>query len=193
MNGFTAVGRKRSGFFLGIGIIVTASSVIGSPFAAASPIKSLRAHEEAARAEEAVAHSWSAYLTAGPSVWKSTIHPEVTPDVRTAIWRALGSDAPETSAWVQFLLWKQSLDPTRFARNHPHVAPVLSRIVTTASSQVTPTPTTSTPTTSSTTPITEPQTLAPTVPEPAAWLLALGMTGWGLRWRRRQRAADARV
>ena len=124
------------------------------------------------------------------------IHPEVTPDVpRRPIWRARSEAMPPKlqPPWVQFLLWKQSLDPTRFARNHPHVAPVLSRIVTTASSQVTPTPTTSTPTTSSTTPITEPQTLAPTVPEPAAWLLALGMTGWGLRWRLRQRAVDARV
>ena len=29
---------------------------------------------------------------------------------------------------VNFLLWKQSLDPTRFARYHPKLAPVLHKI-----------------------------------------------------------------
>ena len=59
----------------------------------------------------------------GPSIWSSTIHPQVTPDVRTADlaapWAANGR---ESNAWVHFLLWKQSLDPARFAHYHPHVA-----------------------------------------------------------------------
>ena len=34
--------------------------------------------------------------------------------------------------------------------------------------------------------LTQPQSLTPQVPEPGPWLLALGMTGWGLWWRRQR-------
>jgi hypothetical protein len=154
--------------------------------AQASPIRTSHERYEAALADKTAARSWSTYLLAGPSVWSSTIHPRVTPEVRTAIWHALGSERPETNAWVQFLLWKQSLDSARFAHFHPHVAPILNRISTSnLATQVAQNPTT---TPSSTTPLTQPQTLTPpTVPEPAPIVLAALMTGWGLWWRRRQR------
>jgi hypothetical protein len=127
-------------------------------------------------------------LLSGPKLWSSTIHPSVTVDVRTSIWHALRSDAVESNPWVRFLLWKQSLNPERFARNHPHVAPLLARIradhvIADVSPPTAPTP----PPPSITPPVTEPQTITPAVPEPGPLLLALGMTGWGLWWRRRQR------
>jgi hypothetical protein len=185
MIGFTRAGRRHwLSRLVGIGLVATVSCVLDSRPVAASPIKGSHHRYEVALEEREAAHSWTAYLLAGPKLWRSVIHPSVTPEVRASIWHALRTDADEANPWVHFLLWKQSLDPARFARNHPHVAPVLNRI--SADTLITPvTHTTSPPYTS--TPLTEPQTLTPAVPEPGPWLLALGMTGWGLWWRRRQR------
>ena len=142
-----------------------------------------------ARLDAQLGHSWAAYLMAGPSVWSTVIHPKVTPDLRTAIWKALGSTDAASNPMVEFLLWKQSLDPARFARYHPHVAPILNRIsaASLVSQTIAPATPTTTGTTPDTTPVTQPQTLTPCRPEPGPWLLALGMTGWGLWWRRRRR------
>jgi hypothetical protein len=185
MIGFTRTGRRQWLFRLvGIGLVVTGWSVLESRPVAASPIKGPHHRYDVAGAESEAAHSWSAYLLTGPKMWSSVIHPSVTPEVRASIWHALRTDATEANPWMHYLLWKQSLDPARFARNHPHVAPLLDRIP--RESVITPvTQTTSPPSTS--TPLIEPQTLTPAVPEPGPWLLALGMTGWGLWWRRRQR------
>jgi hypothetical protein len=184
MIGFTRAGRRRAvSSLIGIGLVLAGWGVLEPGPVAASPIKGSHHRYEVMVAEREAAHSWSAYLLAGPKLWSSVIHPSVTPEVRTSIWHALRTDAAETNPWVHFLLWKQSLDPARFARNHPHVAPVLNRIA--AAKLATPVTQPSTPPSTST-PLTEPQTLTPAVPEPGPWLLALGMTGWGLWWRRRQ-------
>jgi hypothetical protein len=185
MIGFTRAGRRHLvSRLIGIGLVVTSWGVWDSRPASASPIKGAHHDEEAVLAERAAGGSWSAYLLAGPKLWSTMVHPSVTPEVRASIWRALGSDRAESNPWVEFLLWKQSLDPTRFAHYHPHVVPVLDRI--SRENLITPVTQTSTPP-STVTPITEPQSLTPAVPEPGAWLLAFGMTGWGLWWRRRQR------
>ena len=60
---------------------------------------------------------------AGPSVWSHIVHPRVTAAVEHAIWKAIRTDPGESAPWVQFLLWKQSLDPARFAHYHPKLAP----------------------------------------------------------------------
>jgi hypothetical protein len=185
--GFTRAGRRRKCCSLiGIALVVTGWSLLASEPVAASPIKRSHHRDQASIEERDVTRSWSAYLLAGPKLWSSTIHPSVTADVRTSIWHALRTDAVESNPWVRFLLWKQSLNPARFARNHPHVAPVLDRIrAEKVIPDVAPPPPPSPP--SITPPVTEPQTITPAVPEPGPWLLALGMTGWGLWWRGRQR------
>ncbi len=185
MIGITRAGQgHRLVRLIAMVLIVGGCGVSGSRPAAASPIKASRQRDEAIRVEEAAAHSWAAYLKAGPSVWTSLVHPSVTPEVRSSIWRALRSDDAESSAWVQFLLWKQSLDPARFAHYHPKVAPVLDRISAASLGPQAITP----PATNSGTPVAplvQPQSLTSSVPEPGPLLLALGMTGWGLWWRRR--------
>ena len=186
MIGFTRAGwRLRVSRLVGIGLIATCWGAVDSRTALGSPIRTAHHRDEAVVADREAARSWSTYLLAGPHVWSSIIHPQVTPDVRTAIWKALRSDSPESSAWVQFLLWKQSVDPERFAHFHPRVSPALNRISSADLAPLVVQPTTAPPDT--TTPVTQAQSLTSAVPEPGPWLLALGMTGWGLWWRRRGR------
>jgi hypothetical protein len=174
---------------LTFGLVLAASEGWAPHPAEGSPIKHSHPLTETQHLDAQIGHSWAAYLMAGPSVWSKVIHPAVTPDLRASIWKALGSEDAASNPMVEFLMWKQSLDPTRFAKYHPHVAPILNRISTANLGTQTTAPPTSTSTPSGgTTPDTQPQTISPTVPEPGPWLLALGMSGWGLWWRRRPQA-----
>jgi hypothetical protein len=197
--GARSVGSRTSGFqpdvlslnghgiarLFGMVLLIAGCEIWAGHQAAASPIKHSHPLTATQRLDAEVGHSWAAYLMAGPSVWSTVIHPAVTPDLRSSIWKALGSEDAAANPMVDFLLWKQSLDPARFARYHPHVAPILTRISTASLGSQTTTPSTSS--SGGTTPITQPQTLTPSVPEPGPWLLALGMSCWGLWWRRRPR------
>src|SRR5262249_23673616 len=100
---------------------------------------------------------------------------------------------------VNFLLWKQALDPPRFNHYHPTLAPVLHHIrkmrslsstpvshvgPTTAGSGSAPgTGTSTTPATPGTSPTTSQDNLIPppAVPERGWLLLAAGMTAWFVR------------
>lgn len=148
-----------------------------------TPVKGMPA------SEASVFKEWSQYLLAGPSAWAKVEHPPVTAAVRSAIWTSVKTDPGGTDPMVSFLLWKQSIDPTRFAYYHPKLAPALHRI---ALSRTSPTlvptvgPSTSssgggTPATS-TPPTSSPQNLLPpAAPEPSTLLIAAGMTAWLVR------------
>src|SRR5262249_24629514 len=98
---FVRAGRRHFvSRLIGIGLVATIGGVSDARPACASPIKGHRHHEAAVLAERAEHGSWSAYLLAGPKLWSSVIHPQVTPEVRTSIWHALGSEAPESQPWV---------------------------------------------------------------------------------------------
>jgi hypothetical protein len=151
-------------------------------------------------AELSVFREWSRYLVAGPSVWSRVEHPPWTEAVRTAAWESVKTDPGGTESMVKFLLWKQAIDPPRFAHYHPRLAPALHRIRMERSSALashfgTTTAgsgggTSSTPSTSTTSPVTSAQNLAPpAVPEPGMLLVAAGMTGWFVRRRYRARGA----
>jgi len=115
----------------------------------------------------------------GPSVWASTPHPPITPAIRAEIWQDLKTDPGGSDLMIQWLLWKQSLDPTRFDSNHPEVSVALTQF--------------KTPTTGSQQVGNPPKhhhsgggsVQGQVIPEPSTWLLALTMTGLGLWWRRR--------
>jgi len=165
---------------------VIGAGCLGLDRVEAAPIHSNHARhdaQEASLARASMSQSWSEYLMGGPSVWSSVIHPRVTPAVELAIWKAIRTDPGDTSPWIQFLLYKQSLDPVRFAHYHPRVSLALNRLSasTTVAQVVTPESST-TPTGGTTTPVTQAQE----IPEPATWLLAIGLAGWGAWWRRRK-------
>jgi hypothetical protein len=121
-------------------------------------------------------NTWSGYLMGGPSVWATVPHPPVTPAIKAEIWHDIKTDPGGSDLMVQYLLWKQSLDPTRFAYYHPQLAPALTKLKppTTGSQQVGRPP----PSSGGTGPSSH-------TPESSAWLMALTLTGCGLWWRRR--------
>jgi hypothetical protein len=89
---------------------------------------------------------------------------------------------------IQFLLWKQSLDPERFAAFHPKLSPALTRLAapTVSPQELSPSPQNDSSGGSS--PL-EPQQ----IPEPSALLLAACLVGWGIYWRRRAAASQRNV
>src|SRR3954453_19227512 len=89
--------------------------------AEASPI---RQHQIAARASA----SWSSFLAGGAQLWASRAAPRITAGVRMAMAQALGSANPRLSPWVQYLTWRQGLNPARFDRWHPQMVPYLSNL-----------------------------------------------------------------
>jgi hypothetical protein len=153
-------------------------------------------HEDVSSSGATVFKEWSRYLEAGPSVWLRVLHPPVSPAIRSSIWEAVKTDPGGTEPMVAYLLWKQSLDPTRFAHYHPKLAPALEKILkATPSAPVAPqelNPTsTATPSTSTTsTPITSEQGINPPeptpAPEPSTILVALGLAGWSV-WQGRRK------
>jgi hypothetical protein len=175
-------------------LLVVAGVLPGGALVEASAIH----HRDMTAAEVQAAGEWSKFLKGGPTVWADVVHPPVTPAVISEIWKDVKTDPGGTDPMIEFLLWKQSIDPTRFAHYHPKLAPALHRISlarseTTTTQAIAPS-TGSGGTTSPSTPVvppptTEPQNLIPTPsPEPGTLLIAAGMATWAVvktRGRRR--------
>lgn len=89
------------------------------------------------------------------------------------------------SAFVSYLRWRRGLNPARFDRYHPYVAQAFLTDKQVRTSILTPPkvvyPTSDTP---KVTPIPQ-STEPPKVPEPATWLMALGLLALGRRLARR--------
>jgi hypothetical protein len=149
--------------------------------------------------EARVFQVWTNYLSAGPQVWSSTHAPDFTPAIRSTIWRVLKTDTQGQSLanpMIDYLLWRRSLNPVRFTANHPNLSPALAQLLNGPSLPTSiPPPTNTSVPQSTTAPQTvtppslispSPQTVSPpAIPEPNSLLLAVGMMGWGLWWRRR--------
>lgn len=144
-------------------------------------------------AELSTFREWSRYLLAGPRAWETVEHPPVSAAVRSAIRVSVRTAPGPTDPMVNFLLWKQNLDPTRFARYHPRLAPALHRIAMVRRAPAVAMPAGppsiwgsvggSTPpdTTTPTTPPLQANLYPPAVPEPGMLLVAAGMSAWFVR------------
>jgi hypothetical protein len=151
--------------------------------------------------EAQVFRTWTKYLSTGPQVWSTTQAPTFTPAIRSTIWQVLKTDTQAqalANPMIDYLLWRQSLNPVRFTANHPRLSPSLSQLLNSPTLPAGTPPPTFTPipqvqpVTSSPQGVTpplippSPQGISPVaIPEPSSILLALGMTGLGLWWRRR--------
>jgi hypothetical protein len=181
----SARGRKSSRCWTGW-------AVAGIVFVGGVPAEAVAIHHESLSPAEATAFDeWSHYLKAGPKMWERVIHPSVTPAVRGAIWESVKTDPGGADPMVRYLLWKQSLDPTRFAYYHPKLAPALHKIarsMPSAPQMLNPPPPGSGSSTGTQPPPEGNSGGTPTspVPEPSSFLLAAGMAGWAV-WRAHRR------
>ena len=109
-----------------------------SPVHTQSPhLQSVRAYSVHSRSSDL--SSWANYVLAGPSVW-STVHaPPVTLRIRETMAQALESPDPTSNPYVDYLIWRRSLDPSRFDDWHPVIGPMLQQLITsTPSSSLAP-------------------------------------------------------
>jgi hypothetical protein len=179
MNGFTRAPRRlRPGRLLLLGPILIAAGVSGLGRVEASPIHKIH---EFASVDHALYRTWPRYVLGGPSVWSSIPHPPLTRGIEEAIWRNIRTDPSESNPMVKFFLYRESLAPRRFDHYHPRLALALHRIVAaTEAREAKSSPVASAPL--------EAQQLDPEkVPEPGTLLLAIGMVGYALWWRRSRR------
>ncbi len=170
------------------GWAVVGALVMGGIRAEAAPIR----HEDHSEADATALKEWSRYLAASPKVWEHVLHPPVTPAVESSIWKSVKTDPGGADPMVRYLLWKQDLDPARFAHFHPKLAPALHKIAEstpTAPQLLNPPPSSSTGTTLPPPAGDTGGTGTSPVPEPSTLLLAVGMAGWCI-WRARRRPAN---
>ncbi len=203
MNGFTRTPRRIGAVrLLWLGPVVLGLGLGGSHRAEAAAIH--HADKVVRGRRDRVQPDWSEYLLGGPSVW-STVAPSCRDaGDRTAMWKSIKTDPPPDTDASSSSAYKQSLDPTRFDHYHPKLAAALAKIeAETPTAATTPTTTTSSGTSTtthrpgSTAHVRRARRLlagliAP-IPEPDTLLLALGMAGWGIWWRRRRRLSSSRV
>jgi hypothetical protein len=80
----------------------------------------VHAHAQAAHGH-ALAHTasgWNNYLAGGPLYWAKADPPVITGQIRALMHEALKSADPVANPNVEYLLWRRSLDPSRFDSFH---------------------------------------------------------------------------
>src|SRR5258708_6958684 len=102
-------------------VLVLAFFGLSAGSAEASPI---RKYQLTARATTDL-RTWSSFLSGGVQLWARRSAPRITAAVRGAMAQALGS-WNHSSPWVQYLLWRQGLNPARFNRYHPQMVAYLN-------------------------------------------------------------------
>jgi hypothetical protein len=188
-------------------------SLLGFAWFGASPAQAAAAKRFVLTPQEArLFEVWSNYLAKGPQTWSTTHAPAFTPAIKTTIWQVLKTDTQAQqlqNPMIDYLLWRRSLNPVRFTANHPNLSPALAQLLNTPQlppnvppPTYAPVPQTSslpqgiTPPDPLIPPATQsvaPQNVAPpAVPEPGSLILAAGLIGWGLWWRRRLQQAEGR-
>jgi hypothetical protein len=112
--------------------------------AEASPIKH---HHVSAHSAPKATGAWESYLEKGPAYWSKSAEPNIDAHVRAVMAKALKGADPTENPNVQYLLWRRSLNATRFDHFHHRLGHTLQTML---------------PGTSSTPP--QAQQLAPTTP-----------------------------
>jgi hypothetical protein len=121
--------------------------------AEASPIRHHRVTSESAPKLPA----WQKFLHGGPELWARAQPPEIGTEIHHMMNHGLKSADPMANLNVEYLMWRQSLDPARFDHFHPRVGRELQAMLT---------PTSASPSTNPGSTV-EPEQLSPPTPTPA--------------------------
>ena len=134
--------------------------------------------------------TWSEYLTGGAERLVDDRSSAGDTGGRSGDLEGIRTDPARNEPVVQFFLYKQSLDPTRFDHYHPKVSKALTRLSASTPPINFVSPPATTPGDSTSSPPTQRQSITP-IPEPGTLLLAVGFLGWGV-WRFRRPRPGAR-
>jgi hypothetical protein len=193
MKGFAP--RSRSARFQPIPWLIAGAAVAMLPSSGANA-----AHIHTPALSRTESHDdalWATYLSEGTREWLTHAHPPVTPSLEAAVWRSLAKGTASENPMVEFLLWRQSLDPARFDFYHPRLAIAFKKLEAPKVGTAATTPTTATAASTPTTPTTptdpppvvpdvQPEAqLVPTVPEPGSLWVGLGLISWAC-WKARK-------
>ena len=129
MNGFTRTretrvrGRDR---LLWLGMRLCSEHVFGRGIADQTASRFATKHEVRPSRGSAIRGRHTCWP--GPRCGRRLLILSLTPDVRAAMWKSIGSDPPRRpTAWCPVLPLETEPRPGRFAHYHPHVAPVLDQ------------------------------------------------------------------
>jgi hypothetical protein len=84
----------------------------------ASPIRHHQVSSESAPKHSA----WNTFLVGGPMMWAHVHPPKITLGIREIMDHALASADPTSNMNVEYLLWRESLNPRRFDHWHPRMS-----------------------------------------------------------------------
>ena len=130
MDGFKLrMMRLQSGRFASPRSLVAALAVIaffqGTP-SEASPIRNRSLHVKEVHASTVSSGlNWQEYLNGGVSMWSAAKPPRIPSGIRLA---SVNGRLVETQ-FVDYLLWRRSLDPIRFDAHHPNISGPLAQIL----------------------------------------------------------------
>lgn len=94
--------------FLSLAFLAASGAVQASPIVAEGPAR----------------RAWDAFLAGGEGLWSHAAPPPITPAVNLEMHGAVlhPTASTEDGEWVNYLLWRQGLNPARFDANHPCIA-----------------------------------------------------------------------
>ena len=174
------VTRCRSGRLTPLKWVLFTFALVGAMAGAsieASPIRNRSLRESGVRAASVSSGlTWPEFLKGGQALWAKTQSPRFPSDIHLA---SVNGKLVETP-FVQYLLWRRSLDPARFDAHHPRISGPLAQVIRPP-----------------TTPTTPPSSIPPqeqvVTPEPSAIFIALIMSGGGIVFAERARRRGALV
>jgi hypothetical protein len=193
VNGFTQ--RPGRPARIGLCLLLLGMGWLFSVPAQAAPVR----RYTVPAGELPVFRAWSNHLSAGPQVWSTRRPPPFTPGIQSTIWQVLRTDSPAqalNNPMIDYLLWRRSLNPVRFDSNHSRLGPSLSQLLTLQPPTTSPglpppnavpqVPAPTRPQTVESPPIISPRPQEPPapIPEPSSLLVAVGILGFGVMYRR---------
>jgi hypothetical protein len=91
-------------------------------------------HLHGVRTEASLGPRWARFLAGGPALWSVVRSPKIPSGLVLAMQNGELVETP----FVEYLLWRRSLNPARFDHYHPFVGPELGMLIPPPTTPVTP-------------------------------------------------------
>src|SRR4051794_35553461 len=106
----TELSRSRRRTLWGLVLL----AMVSARTAQANPI---RHHQVSSRSTQEL-RAWNNFIAGGQSLWAGARTPKISDRIRALLVRSVQGADPSSDPNVQYLLWRQSLNPARFDHWH---------------------------------------------------------------------------